>query len=480
MKPLILLSLSLICHQLCMAQTKDSGTILITYNMHKGEFEKDFPRLIKEGSTIALSYTAINPFLFKSNATFSDINHNFQDGMDIVQSVLNGLSGPAEKAGEDAANAGDLEVIATFMAEHPRTKRADVTPMLLSKDQLLKSMRQDLYKIQQSILAINAIMTIDTLIKIAKNDPGNYSSEIMEAAVLKPVAAYDITKDNIPEKFKLYQANIYKGLENISAALMKLKELNDKLLQPLIDSVEKKTAALNNVYTGANANILLKNISIIQYNLHQVITANYNLLPKNIGTVKGDFAEISDELKDNTGKVAFAIAPHSIRTHGGARVDFSVGLAANIGGNGSEFSLRKNPTDAKTGEDTAHVTLYKSNKNKLIQFNPVVFVHWYKTTPCNLQWMLTTGLAPDFSTLANSRLFIGTSLGFPSSNELSRRLVLSIGASVGYADVLKNKYRDWKNYQRFSDLDESDLTEKSLRIGGFFAVSYNLGGSGHK
>ncbi|PWV45815.1 hypothetical protein [Chitinophaga sp. S165] len=472
MKPLILFSLSLICH-LCTAQKKDDGTIQITYNMHKGAFEKDFPLLIKEGTTIALSYTAINPFAFKSNVTFSDINHSFQDGMDIVQSALNGISGPEKKAADDA----ESEALEATSSGKSISSAGDY---LRKKYRTLSSMQQHFGRIQQSILAINAIITIDTLIKIAKNDPANYSGEVMEAGILKPVAAYGITKDNIPEKFQSHQQQIYRGLDSISFTLMGLKTLNDKTIQPLIDSLEKKVAALNNLYTGSNANVLLKNISIIQYNLHKVLTADYNLPPGNISTAKGDFIVISDELKDNTGKVAFTIAPHPIRTYGGTRVDFSVGLAANIGGNGTEYSLRKNPTDAKTGEDTAHVMLYKSNKNKLIQFNPVVFVHWYKTTSCNLQWMLTTGLAPDFSTLANSRLFIGTSLGFPSSNELSRRLVLSIGASVGYADVLKNKYRDWKNYQRFSDLDDIDLTEKSLRVGGFFAISYNLGGSGHE
>lgn len=482
MKPLIIFSLFLIFNQRCIAQKNenDNGTILITYNMHEGKFEKDFPPLIKEGSSIALSYTNINPFLFKSNATFSDINYNFQDGMDIVQSVLNGLSGAADKAAADAVLADDSIKISTVMESFPRKNKENVRSLLHKKDEWLRSIREDFKQIQQSIQTINAIITIDTLIKIAKNDPGNYSSDIMEAAVLKPVAIYDISKDNIPETFKSHQQDIYDGLESISAALMQLKGLNDQTIQPLIDSVEKKVAALNHVYTGPNVAILLKNISIIQYNLHQILTAEYNLLPVNIGTTKGDFALIGDELKDNTGKVAFTIAPRPIRTYGGTRVDFSVGLAANIGGNGSEYSLRKNPTDAKTGDDTASVTLYKSSKNKLIQFNPVVFVHWYRTTTCNLQWMITTGLAPDFSTLANSRLFIGSSLGFPSSNELGRRLVLSIGASLGYADVLKNKYSNWKSYQRFSDLDDSDLTEKSLRVGGFFAVSYNLGGSGHK
>ncbi|HEY8919872.1 MAG TPA: hypothetical protein VIM87_25705, partial [Chitinophaga sp.] len=164
-------------------------------------------------------------------------------------------------------------------------------------------------------------------------------------------------------------------------------------------------------------------------------------------------------------------------TYGGSRVDFSIGLAVNVGGNGADYNLRKNPENVKLGPDTAKVTLYKNNK--LLAFSPVIHVHWYRTTQGAVQWMLTTGLAPDFSTLANSRIFVGTSLGFPSSNDLAKRLLFSIGASAGYADVLKNKYRSWNDYARFGDLEDTDLTTKSVRIGGFFSVSYNLGGTGH-
>ncbi|QHS58347.1 hypothetical protein [Chitinophaga agri] len=465
MKLLITLSLLLIADQYCSAQ---GNTIGVVYNMHDSRFETDFPMLIKEGNKISLSYKDINPFAYKSNVVFTDINHNFLDGMDVVQSGLNSLSGPQEEAAAEVVKAKAMFALPV------KTKAK-----LDKKEALLNSIQHHLTIIQRRIQTIDAIMTIDTLIRIGKNDRANFSSARMEASIMHPVAAYGITKDNIPDKFHTSQEDIYSSLSHIYSALNELKSLKEPGMKPLIDSLEKKVAVLNNIYTGTNAAILLKNVSIIQYNLTTVLNADYTLPPVAISTAKGDFIEISDELKDNADKKVFTIAPHKIRTYGGTRVDFSIGLTAGIGGNGSNYSLRKNPTDAKTGDDTARVSLYKSSKNKLIQFNPGVFIHWYKTTKHNIQWMLSTGFSPDFSTLANSRLFIGTSLGFPSSNDLGKRLVLSIGMSVGYADVLKNKYRDWNNYKRFADIDDADLTEKAPRVGGFFAVSYNLGGTGH-
>lgn len=490
MKPFILLSILAIYHQFCIGQSKAekakaaTDTVNIIYNMHEGKFEKGFPPFIKEGSTIALSYKAINPFAYKSNVTFTDINHNFQDGMDVVQSGLNGLSGTQQKTTAALETiAGNPAVARAFFNKTlPNKKLEDIKPFLSKKNEHLKTIRDNFNEIQLSILTISAIMATDTLIKIAKNDPVNFSRERMESAIINPVSVYGITRNNIPDKFRSNQQNIYTRLSNISSAVTELKGLSDKATQKEIeqitDSVEKKVTALNNIYTGNNVAILLKNTSIIQANLDKALNADFNLPATNIHTANGDFIEISDQLKDNNDKLVFSIAPHTIRTYGGSRVDFSIGLTANIGGNGWEYSLRKD--SGAPSQDTSKVVLYESRKNKFIQFNPGVFIHWYSPTWRKVQWMLTTGLAPDFSTLANSRLFIGTSLGFPSSNELSKRLVLSVGASIGYADVLKTKYRGWENYQRFSDLDDNELTEKSLRLGGFFAVSYNLGGTGHK
>lgn len=488
MKPTLPVLLLLLCHHVATAQ-KDpgnikGGTVDIIYDMQAHKFSPGIPRLIKEGSSITLSYGNVNPFAFKSTAVFANINNSYEDGLSVVQSGLNGLSG-AEERTEETLKAVKSKNMANFKSLFPNMLPETVESDLEKKKKLLGNIRQDFAAIEKSIQAINAIMSLDTLIKIAKNDPGNYSATTMEKAVTSPAAAYGITAgSDISAIFKSSQETIYSRLDGISGNITALKELINKTskeeITRITDSLEKKVSALRSVYTGNNLAVLQKNTGIIHYNLNTLRNADYNLPPKIIGTATGDFVDISSELKDNNNNTVFSISPHRVRTYGGARVDFSIGLAANIGGNGAAYSLRRNPTNAETGPDTAKVTLYENNRNKLLQFNPAVFIHWYKTTTKDIQWMLTTGLAPDFSTLANSRLFVGTSLGFPASNDLTKRLVLSFGVSVGYADVLKNKYRDWNNYQRFNNIDDADLTEKALRAGGFFSVSYNLGGSGHK
>lgn len=236
---------------------------------------------------------------------------------------------------------------------------------------------------------------------------------------------------------------------------------------------------MTDTYTGNNLVTLQTNVGLLTYDFNQLINTPYEIGPGSIGTASGDFLQVSDTLTDNKGNIALSITPKSFPTYGGTRVDFSLGIGVSIGGNGYQYSLRKNPTNAKTGPDTAVVGISSSNKNKLFQFVPVVCVHWYKTSKSRLQWMLTGGLAPDLSTVANTRVFIGTGLGLPSSNDHGKRIVLNAGISFGYADVLKEKYRGWGDYARFSSVDDTDLTEKAIRIGGFFAITYNLGGSGH-
>jgi hypothetical protein len=322
---------------------------------------------------------------------------------------------------------------------------------------------------------------------LAKNDLQNTEAEKMAAAIYTPVHVYHVTDaDDIATAFNTDLTDIRTQMGNIATGIGQVKA-NEALLPAgtvstvpaLIDSLHKRMAALNNAYSGDNLKILQTNISVLSYNGQAIAVTSYQIKPKVLGTASGDFIQVADVLKDGKGNTVCTLSPHSIPTTGGSRVDFSVGLSANVWGNGYEYTLQKNPYDSTTGPDTAMVRLYKSQKNKIIQFNPVIQIHWYRTTTKTVQWMLTLGLAPDFSTLANSRIFLGTSLGFPSSNDLTKRLVVSLGLSVGYADVLKPEYEGYTDYARFGTVADSDLTEKALRPGAFLSVSYNLGGTGH-
>lgn len=464
----------------------------LNYDMATSKFDPAVKRYIKEGTALSLGFKNVNPFAFTVTADFDEINHNYEDGMSTVQSGINTIGGVTNKTADNQAALVAMKAKAQTLVTLDGIKKQDVDKSKTyfdKKKELLDDINSAFKDIEQQIISINAVMNMDTLLKVAMNDPANNSVVKMKAAVFAPVSVYRInTPEDIASITKSGVQSINNHLQDISRKAASLELLSDALPKDaaavekkrtaaLVDSINKKVTALGKVYSGANASILQGNAGSLSQNATRLMNADYNIPTTKVATAKGDFIEISDSLKDHRGKPVLIIEPFRIKTYGGSRVDFSIGLAVNIGGNGADYNLRKNPENVKLGPDTAKVTLYKSNK--VLAFSPVIHVHWYRTTKGAVQWMLTTGLAPDFSTFANSRLFVGTSLGFPASNDLAKRLLFSIGASAGYADVLKNKYRSWNDYARFGSIEDADLTTKSVRIGGFFSVSYNLGGTGH-
>ena len=464
----------------------------LSYDMATGKFDPAVKRYVKEGTSISLGYKNVNPFAFTVTANFADINHHYEDGMSTVQSGLNTIGGVSSKTTDNQAAIVAMKAQSKQLITLDGIIKQDVDKSQTyfdDKKKLLDKINNAFKDIEQQIISINAVMNMDTLQQAAMNDPGNNSAEKMKTAVFAPVSVYRInTPEDIPKITNSGIQSINNHLHEISGHLASLELLSDALSKEvaegekkktaaLVDSIRKKVTILGNVYSGANASILQRNAGLLCQRAIRLVNADYNIAPQTVATAKGDFIEISSSLKSNKDKPVLTIEPFSIKTYGGSRVDFSIGLAMNIGGNGADYNLRKNPENEKIGPDTAKVTLYKNNK--ALAFSPVIHVHWYRTTRHAVQWMLTTGLAPDFSTLANSRIFVGTSLGLPSTNDLAKRLLFSIGVSAGYADVLKNKYRDWNDYARFADVDDIDLTTKSVRVGGFFSVSYNLGGTGH-
>ena len=251
-------------------------------------------------------------------------------------------------------------------------------------------------------------------------------------------------------------------------------------LDNLIGELQKRVSAIEAAYSGQNLKTLQDNAADMGRRSLKLLTQDFTIAPTIVGSADGDYVEINDKLNDNNGRQIFELKSIKVHTYGGSRVDFSIGLSLNIGGQGKyKYDLRKNPTNATSGTAVDSVILLSDKDDHLFKFSPTLFVHWYRTTKCNLQWMVTTGLTPDFTEVSNSRLSIGTSVGFPSTNILTRRIVLSTGASIGYADVLKTKYKDLVDYRSFGTLAAKDLTEKALKFGAFFSVSYNLGGTGH-
>jgi hypothetical protein len=470
-----------ILHQLC------SGQTVVDYDWQKGEFTRPFPDSIKERSMLSIRYLHINRFAFGFNNTvFTPINREFLDGADKLSAGMDLL---LEKQAEAAAEKKTTDEVAKRVKGKALVANQKAGSFWTEKSELLGRIEIAFHTIEDAIIGINEIMSLETPIKQAWNDPGIYDADAMSKRIFGLVGGVDKPADIITQTTATVR-KITDALSDINSLIAKLDGLPEKHGQDLtptqqkshealIAALKKRKDELAALYSGNNLKILQNNAAALFDKSTMLLNANFQSLPRNVGTAEGDFFQVHDEIRYNEGKSSFTI-DQKLKTYGGTRVDFSVGLAMNIGGNGSDYSLRKNPTDAETGADTANVILFESRRNKLFQFSPVILVHWYQTSHKNVQLMLTTGVAPDFSTLANSRLFLGASLGLPASNNLTRRLVLSAGVSAGYADELKSDYRDWKSYKRFTDVKNEDLTTKVVRPGGFFSITYNLGGVGHE
>ncbi|MFY0255286.1 hypothetical protein ACDQ55_15160 [Chitinophaga sp. 30R24] len=470
--------------------TSSKDNFIVKFNVGKGDFvdKQHLPKYVKEGSTISIAYDSVNTFLYGSYANFSDINHNYQDGLSTLQAGFSDIS--------TAKSIEEKEVGAIQGLESCQVKglkfRANLTipdakALIKNKRQILDKIGSEFSSIEINILNIKAIMNMDTIIKMAINNPQCDNIKAMNDAIFTPVKVYSINSiEDIVPVFNKKLTLLTKAIQNITRNISDLELLKSDLnadgkseIDELADSLNKRVRNLNDAYSGANLSILQRNVAIFSVNAQTAISSSFKIPARVIATANGDYLQLSDSIKDKNGNFKVAILPNKIKTVGGTRIDFSIGVSLNIGGNGSDYSFQKNPDNVTSGPDTAKVVLREDGMNKRLQLSPVIFIHWYQTTKWAVQWTLSGGLSPNFSDLTNTKIYLGTSLGFPSSNDLTKRFVVNLGVSAGFADVLKSKYKDYSNYAQFSNVDASDLTQKSIRVGAFVALSYNLGGSGH-
>lgn len=456
----------------CKSRHQDS----IVYDFKAGTFN-NLPDCIREGNAVSIKYININPWAIVSSPTFTQINYNYSTALPDIQGQLGKIS-----ASTDATNALDAYEIS---GNDKNNKKPD--DCLENFNKGLYIIYEKLTKVQREVIDLKSIMALDKVLRDACSSPTIYSVDELKQIVLESVNSIkidDYHKITTVVKGKLadilnYSADISNNLLQLNSLIdtCKIFKSNDKLKKLLEGRVAEITSMNDKIKQAydSDTSVVLTNAIILQSNFTKVFLVPFELKPRKIGSAKGDFIEFSDELKDKDGKVIVTIEPQRIRTYGGQRVNFSVGIATNIGGNGADYQFRKNPTDATTGPDTAKIILAELKDNKIIKFAPMVAMHWYRTSCRSIQTMLTIGLAPDFSTIAESRIFLGGGLGFPSSNDLFRRLVISAGLSIGYADKLKPEYQKWKSYNRFSDIDIKDMTARVPRFGSFFAVTFNLG-----
>jgi len=453
------------------------------------------PSWTKEGSSVLLRYKNINKYALKSSATITSGNRSYDDGLSQLQAGLQQVAGEKEKVKEEGKkNDAKMALITVKNSAKDKPLLTEMERYLNVKAGKLENIEGEFKTIYQGVLKVNSIMSMDKDITAAVDDPTLNTHPPLKAAVFIQSGTTDIsTPAEFTSKLNSTVLTINNSLGTIRTLINQLKDnFTDATLpaerqkeegpklDKLITELEKRVSTIEAAYSGQNLKTLQDNSSDMGRRSLKLLNQDFIIAPVVVGNADGDYIEISDKLIDNAGKQILEIKPFKINTYGGSRIDFSIGLSVNIGGHGEyKYDLRKNPSNATSGTSVDSVILLSDDEDRLFKFSPTIFVHWYKNTKCKVQWMLTTGLTPDFTDVSDSRLSIGTSFGFPSSNNLTRRLILGAGISFGYADVLKTKYKGLVDYRTFGELEATELTDKALKLGAFFSISYNLGGTGH-
>lgn len=460
----------------------------ITFDLVSPRFLQK-PAFVKEGAAVFVRYTGVNRYAVTANTTFAEVNRKYEDGLSALQTGLGTLTKAKEATAAADSSNKDMKTASATEKE----KKDKLGRYLNAKYKLLNDIDSSLSEVNTQALLIKRIVQMDKDIDSAKNNPYLSDKNKMQNSIFlnSPLSSIKTPADfskALATFITIINAELRKTENYIHSINSNMDKLGDQLPKEERAKTEKTLADLNKkidtiktAYSGANADSLYATVGAMAQNASMLLDQDFIATSKESGTASGDYIEISGKLQDNHGVELKKIAPFKIPTYGGRRIDFSVGVALNIGGQGKySYDLRKNPTNATSGSAMDSVILIKDDQNRRLKFSPVIHVHWYKVSKCAVQPMLTIGLSPDFSDMSASRLSLGGGLGFNTTNELFRRIVLNAGVSVGYGDELKTKYKDLDNYARFGDLDASELTKKTLKASAFFSIGFNLGGSGHQ
>ena len=162
--------------------------------------------------------------------------------------------------------------------------------------------------------------------------------------------------------------------------------------------------------------------------------------------------------------------PYTLPVKRYLKLNLSVGLAFMFGGAVPTPYYFSTPKDQLDDDDT--VFIKKGKPKSAVIPRIALFTHLYWT---NANWVkpaMTFGISTNPADPAETAYIGGMSLIFGQN----RRMVVSAGLALANTDVLKPRYQvdEIRKKSFYSGVEETDLTEKKLRFGGFFGISYNF------
>ena len=162
--------------------------------------------------------------------------------------------------------------------------------------------------------------------------------------------------------------------------------------------------------------------------------------------------------------------PYTLPVKRYLKLNLSVGLAFMFGSAVPTPYYFSTPKDQLDDDDTVYIK--KGKPKSAVIPRIALFTHLYWT---NANWVkpaMTFGISTNPADPAETAYIGGMSLIFGQN----RRMVVSGGLALANTDVLKPRYKvdEIRKKSFYSGIEETDLTEKKLRFGGFFGISYNF------
>lgn len=487
------LLLYLICGGHLQAQdgTSSAAQNTITYDCQLREFTSVYPQFIKENSLVAIRYLHVNPFALSSSQTIEKVDYAYNDGMASISKFFAGTSTDADAGSSPTATGRNP----TKSGTQPVDTQNNLNELRKQAVQQWKEFNNTLALAKTAIKTVSGIMRLNQVVENTMKDITITSPATFRTSVLAKIEDEQVIEafnsSTLPATFEEAISSINDYTATLENQLINLEAINQQLLRQ--DASAAFTNKLKDARTivstlaekydplGENYGKLYNNMMAIISNLDLVSRSSFTINSPEIAVANTDILILKAELKDSKGNDVLKVEPLTFRTYGGWRINTSVGVAATFGAiNGSEFNLKKNPSGATDVADTGKVILEETRKNKGGAFNPVFFVHVYPTLNSFIYWRsVTIGFGPDFSDLNKSKLYIGTGIAFSRSNHNTLENVISrigfdCGLTLGYADVLKEKYKGYADYAQFQNLDPKDFIDKALKPGFFASISINI------
>lgn len=148
---------------------------------------------------------------------------------------------------------------------------------------------------------------------------------------------------------------------------------------------------------------------------------------------------------------------------GGVKIDFSTGVFYTRNLYNRSYYLTPSTSDSTMS------TINESRNNSFGQVSLGALMHVSPRSTSIFKPSFSFGLGFSSTDITDANFFVGASCIIGSRE----RFIITAGYSAAPVDYLKGRYDVDQEY-RTADLDESELTEKTLKGGGFLSFTYNL------